>query len=277
MHDHSRWVASLVGAGLVLVGAAPASAQLTFVGTFKNLTHEQTDATTVTPNGGFFNAGASFTNPGDFAAATLTYPGPGSPAGLPLVDPTDFGISPGFPTQAAMDAAYLFGSYVFNFSGGSMGPASETVSYTVDAYTADVPQLAAASFNALLGLSTSLSSLTLNFNSFTPSSNALEAFTFFTIFGSSQTCGFLDPSATSCTIDPRALTPGTTYDWELDFSDRIDHVVGGVDLYTDFDVRTDGAFTTAAIPEASTWTMALLGFAGLGFVARRRMRARAFA
>ena len=121
MHDHSRWVASLVGAGLVLVGAAPASAQLTFVGTFKNLTHEQTDATTVTPNGGFFNAGASFTNPGDFAAATLTYPGPGSPAGLPLVDPTDFGISPGFPTQAAMDAAYPFGSYVFNFSGGSMG------------------------------------------------------------------------------------------------------------------------------------------------------------
>ena len=150
-----------------------------------------------------------------FRDATLDYPGPGSPAALPLVNSTDFGISPGFPTQAAMDAAYPIGSYVFNFSGGSMGPASETVSYTVDASTADVPQLAAASFNALLGLSTSLSSLTLNFNSFTPSSNALEAFTFFTIFGSSQTCGFLDPSATVARSTrgrsrPERLTTGSS-------------------------------------------------------------------
>jgi hypothetical protein len=276
MRHHLRWAGILAGAGILVAGAAPASAQLTDVGIFKNLTHEQTDGTTVTATGGFFNAIGDFTSAGDFGAATLSYPGPGSPENLPLTSPTNFGIGPGFPTQAAMDAAYPFGTYSFSFTGGTMGPASESVNYTADAYTADVPKLEAASFNALLGLSTSLSSLTLNFNAFTPSPLATSAFTFFTIFGSSQNCGFLAPSATSCAIDPRALTPGTTYDWELDFSDRVENFVGGVDLFTNFDVRTDGMFTTASIPESSTWTMALLGFAGLGFVARRRISSRAF-
>ena len=45
--------------------------------------------------------------------------------------------------------------------------------------------------------------------------------------------------------------------------------MGGVLTYTDFDVRTDGSFTTA-VPEPSTWAMALAGLAGLGFAARRR-------
>ena len=98
--------------------------------------------------------------------------------------------------------------------------------------------------------------------------------TFFSIFNSSQGCGFLSPSATSCTIDPQALTADTTYNWELDFSDRVEATVGGVLTYTDFDVRTDGSFTTAAVPEPASWAMLLAGFAGLGFVARRRASVR---
>ncbi|HEX9167840.1 MAG TPA: PEP-CTERM sorting domain-containing protein, partial [Roseiarcus sp.] len=35
------------------------------------------------------------------------------------------------------------------------------------------------------------------------------------------------------------------------------------------------AFAPAAAPEASTWVMMLTGFAGLGFAARRRLRATA--
>jgi hypothetical protein len=190
-----------------------------------------------------------------------------------LTSPTEFGIGPSFPTQAAMDAHYPFGSYTFTVS-GALPTATVTVDYTADAYTADIPQLTATSFNALLGLSTHLSSLTLGFNSFTPSPLATSAFTFFTVFGSTQGCSFLSPSATSCTIDPQALAPSTTYNWELDFSDRVEatQVINGspVLTYTDFDVRTDGSFTTAAVPESSTWAMMLIGFVGLGCLARRR-------
>jgi hypothetical protein len=149
------------------------------------------------------------------------------------------------------------------------------VNYSQDAYTSGIPQLTAASFNALLGLNTGLSSLTLNFNAFTPNALATSAFTFFTIFGSSQGCGFLSPSSTSCTINPQALTPGTTYTWELDFSDRIETSTNlGYFTYTDFDVRTDGVFTTAAsaVPEPSTWALLMVGFAGIGFAASRASR-----
>jgi|ERR1700733_1745380 hypothetical protein len=266
-----------IAAGLLAL-SGQASAQLTQAGTFKNLTNEQTGPTNVSPTDPFFNAFANFTNPGDYSSATLTVNG-GTPQDLPLTSPTSFGIGPGFPDQAAMDAAYPFGTYVLALTAGTQPAISETLNYTADAYTSDTPKLEAASFDALQGLSTSLSSLTLNFNSFTPSGLATSGFTFFSIGGTSQGCGFASPSTTSCTIDPQALSPGTTYSWELDFSDRVETTVDGVLTGTDFDVRTDGSFTTAAAatPEPSTWAMMLLGFVGVGYLGRRRMRVAALA
>ncbi len=261
--------------GLFVVFAAPASAQVTQAGIFKNLGYAQTDANTVSPAGVFFNAQVFFTSLGDYTSATLTDPGPGSPENLPQDTPLSFGNSPGFPNQAAMDAAYPFGTYTIALAAGSQPATSVSFDYLVDAYTADIPKLAATSFNSLLGLSTALSSLTLNFNSFTPSPFATTEFTFFSIFNSTQGCGFLGSSTTSCTIDPQALMPGTTYTWELDFSDAVESTNDdNVLTYTDFDVRTDGSFTTAALatPEVSTWAMALIGFAGLGAAAFRRSR-----
>jgi hypothetical protein len=267
--------AAIVGGLLAVSGQA--SAQLQQAGTFKNLTNEQTGPTTVTSTGAFFNALADFTNPGDYSSASLTVNG-GTPQDLPLSSPTGFGIGPSFPDQASMDAAYPFGTYVIALTGGAQPAISETITYSADAYTSDTPQLAAASFNALQGLSTALSSLTLNFNSFTPSDLTTTPFTFFSIGNSSQGCDFLSPSATSCTIDPQALSPNTTYSWELDFSDRVETTVDGVLTFTDFDVRTDGSFTTAtATPEPSTWAMMLLGFVGIGYLGRRRMRVAALA
>jgi hypothetical protein len=268
----------LIGAALgsFLVLSGQANAQLVSVGIFKNLTNEQTGPVTVAPTGAFFNAGAQFSPAGEYDQASVSYPGPGSPESLPLTTPTTFGNGPSFPNQAAMDAAYPFGTYNFNVSSTS-GPQAQaaSVNYTEDAYTSDIPQLTAASFNALLGLNTGLSSLTLSFNSFTPNSLATDAFTFFTIFRSSQGCAFLSPSSTSCTISPQALTPGTTYTWELDFSDRIETSTNfAYFTYTDFDVRTDGTFTTAAsaVPEPSTWALMMVGFAAIGFAAYRTAR-----
>ena len=264
-------------AGGLLAVSGQSSAQLQQAGTFKNLTNEQTSPTTVSPTGAFFDALAGFSNPGDYSSASLTVNG-GTPQDLPATNSTNFGIGPGFPNQAAMDAAFPFGTYVIALTAGTQPAISETLNYTADAYTSDTPKLDAASFNALQGLSTSLSSLTLNFNPFTPSGLATSAFTFFSIGGTSQGCGFLSPSATSCTIDPQALSPETTYSWELDFSDRIETNVDGVLTFTDFDVRTDGSFTTAtATPEQSTWAMMLVGFVGIGYLGRRRMRVAALA
>ena len=93
---------------------------------------------------------------------------------------------------------------------------------------------------------------------------------FFTVYNSTGavwTDGFLSPSTTSVTIPAGTLTPGTQYTYELDYSDRLD---GGfnedLQSYSDqgFDVRTDGAFSTASVPEPSTWALLGLGFCGLG-------------
>jgi hypothetical protein len=272
----SRQAGLLIAAagGFVLAYAAPAMAQLTDVDIFKNLANEQTGAAIVSPVGAFFDVGGDFLPAGEFDTATMTYPGPGSPLSIPITSPTSLGYgSPLFPTQAAMDAAFPFGAYDITASNSvTMASDSSTIDYTVDAYTSDIPALTAASFGALNGLSTALSSLTLNFNSFTPSLGASFGNTYFTIFGTTQFCGGLAPSATSCTIDPQALLPGTTYTWELDFSDRTTGVdPNGVNQLLGFDVRTDGTFTTA-VPESSTWAMMLLGFAGLGFVGYRKTR-----
>jgi hypothetical protein len=265
---------SLFACGVVaiLAGTSPSNAQLNDAGTFKNLLYNQTGSSTVAFGFAFFNAEALFTNAGDYSSAMVTYPGPGSPDTLTLVSPTEFSEGPSFATQAAMDAAYPFGTYLISLGAGVQPATSVTLDYNLDAYTSDLPQLTAASFNSLHGLSTGLSSLTLNFNSFTPSPDAQFGLTYFTIFGSNQGCAALVNTSTSCTIDPQDLTPGTTYSWELDFSDRIQQTQGGVLTYTNFDVRTDGTFTTAVVPEPSTWAMLLTGFACLGLAAYRGSR-----
>jgi hypothetical protein len=263
--DTLRFVGAAAAVSLAWVVPTQAQ-QLTNAGIFKNLTNEQTGPSTVLATGAFFNAGGIISAPGAFNTATLTYPN--GTNNLPFSSPTNFGNGPGFPTQAAMDAAYPFGSYTITVTNTSTSATdSRTVNYTQDAYTVDVPQMAAASFAALQNLSTSGSSLTLDFNSFTPNGAATSAFSFFTIFNSSQFCSDLSPSATSCTINPSALTPGTAYNWEIDFSDRIEAVVNGALTYTDFDVRTDGAFTTA-VPEPTS--IALLGAGLFGLLLQRR-------
>ena len=260
-----------------LAGVAPSSAQITSGSVYKNLAHEQTGPSTVGFTGAFVNGGATFT--GAFDTGSLSYPGTGSPQAMTLTSPGNFGFGSSFADQAAMDAAYPAGTYTITISssgGPPPSPDSLAMSYSApDPFATAIPALTAASFDALQDLSTSSGPLALSFNSFTPdpATTPGASATFFSIFGTSQDCGgALDPSTTSCTIDPSALTPGTTYTWELDFSDRIvTSPSPGVFGYLGFDVRTDGTFTTA-IPETSTWAMMIVGFAGLGFAGFRASR-----
>ena len=166
-----------------------------------------------------------------------------------------------------MDTAFPFGTYSFQTNTGL----TAALNYLLDAYTSDIPALDAATFNALQGMNPS-QPFTFHFNSFTPSANASSAATFLTVFGSSFGAGGLSPASTSAPMPANTLLPNTTYQYELDFSDRVSgsDPNSGVPTLIGFDVRTDGTFTTGTVPEASS--MVPLAAAFLGFAALRLRR-----
>jgi hypothetical protein len=256
---------------LLFQAAPPLRADLTLIDMFQNLAYTQTSGG-VAFNDTFLNLEASM-NPGDFTSVSVSYPGPASPDSLTLESSTKFGEGPGFPNQAAMDAAYPMGTYLFTATGGTVGFEQASLDYTVDAFTSDIPALTTASFNALQGMNPNLP-FTFDFNSFTPNSNASFGTTYLSVFGSSfSTSG--PPTTTSATMAAGTLLPDTTYEYELDFSDRITGLdpINGVPTLIGFDVRTDGTFTTGAVvPEPAM--MIPLGVALVGLAALRLRRFR---
>jgi hypothetical protein len=161
------------------------------------------------------------------------------------------------------------GTYLFTATGGTVGFEQASLDYSVDAFTSDIPALTTATFNALQGMNPG-QPFTFDFNSFTPSTNATFGATYLTVFGSTFSVGGLSPTATSATMAAGTLLPDTTYEYELDFSDRITGTdpINGVPTLIGFDVRTDGTFTTGAVvPEPAM--MIPLGVALLGLAALR--------
>ena len=111
----------------------------------------------------------------------------------------------------------------------------------------------------------------------TPDANAI----FFSIVDTSNMtvfdAGLLPTTTTSVTIPAGQLLPGQSYRFDLLFDDRIvTHIAvpgdESVPLTQFYDTHTGGTFSTAAgaVPEPSTWAMLLLGFIGLGVMARPR-------
>ncbi len=222
----------------------------------KNLAYSQTsNGVSASPVDAFFD---SFLDqvPQSFATAMLTDPGASSPLTYGLDGlATQFSLGQTFATQAEMDAAFPFGSYVGTAAQGANGAtATASIQYTQDVYSEDVPAFTPASFNALQGFDPT-QPITVNFNSFiaNPASTLAEDATFFTIFGPpgvvfSQVLPY-PSTTTSVTIPANTLVGNTQYTVELDFSDRI--VAGNAPVTTQlFDVRTDIAATTAAPPVA---------------------------
>ena len=260
--------------------ATPAFAgNIGLVDLFKNQDYIQTSgAAPTTPTGFFADVELTSVNPGDFDDVMVTFPGPASPVDIPQVSPTFFSYGPGFATQADMDAAIPTGDYDYTGTNSSTSDSeTATLNYTGDAFTSAIPALNAATWNALNGLDPSMA-LTLGFNSFTPAANANQAFTFFTISDASGavfTGGFLDPSTMSLLLPANKLMANTTYNFELDFSDRqngSDPVSGDFTLIGS-DVRDDGTFTTGAIapatPEPGTLLLLGSGIFALGLARRR--------
>lgn len=243
---------------------------------YDNISYDQTsNSAPTTPAGYFFSIGLYFNTAGDYTAGTATYPGSGSPQTLPApAGSTQFNYDSAlYPTMAALHVAYPFGKYVITGSGGSVGAATAYINYKHDYFTKAIPYL--TNFSALNGLNPA-ANFNVDFNSFTPNSHVTLGYTFLTITDVSTgvavvTDDFLKPTTTSALIAAGTLLPDTTYDYELDFSDRLNGYNYGSGSFTvqGFDLRTDGSFTTGETPLPSTWFLMLSGIAGLGFVGLR--------
>lgn len=277
----SRRVIHAIGlavAGLV-AGAGVARAQVTEADVGVNKTFEQTLGG-VDSTGGFFSGRAFVNSASDFAGGTLTYGGSGSPQTLSYV-PADgaWEYAIGHASFSDLQTAFPTGGYRFDLTGGAMGPATVALNYDGDAYS-NVPEFSAASFAALQALNSD-DPITLDFNAMDVSPNATPGANtiVFSITDSSNATVFneaFSPTDTSVTLPAFLLSPRQSYSFDLLFDDRITANDGGILLTQFYDTHTDGSiFTTAAIPEPSTWAMLLIGFAGLGFGGYRKARKRA--
>jgi hypothetical protein len=257
----------------ITIAATPALAD-TITGTiFNNIVYEQTsNSPPAGPPTNFFSIGANENTAGDYTSASATYPGTGSPQNLPPLGSAAFNFNSGlFSNQADLHTAYPFGFYTVTATNGAIST-SAFINYTANLFTNSVPFV--TNFSSLAGLDPT-KNFTVDYNSFTPAVGSSEGFTFFTIFGAFD-AGFQSNTTTSSLVPANTLAPNTTYEFQLDYSDRLH---GGPDdngNFTEqgFDVRTLGFFTTGvgAVPEPSTWAMMILGFAGVGVMAYRRRR-----
>jgi hypothetical protein len=244
---------------------------------FKTGTFQQTSSSAPSAANGFFwDARLFLNNPGDFDSVTLTYPGAGSPTTLALTNPTTFDKSSSFGTQAAMDAAFPFGTYTFTAMKSGTGATSTlSTSYSQDAYPLSIPSLTTTSWNALQGLRPSQAQ-SISFAPFTPSGSADESFVFFSIFdsGNNRVFGqdFLAASTTSVLLPANTLNFQSTYTFDLIYSDRI---VPGLNPRHDlgFDYLTLGTFRTSAVPEPGAVAVMVVGVSTLS-VATVCLRAR---
>jgi hypothetical protein len=223
--------------------------------------------------------GVYFNTAGDYTAGTVHYPGPGSPQSLPApAGSTQFDYQSSlYSSMSALHAAYPFGHYRITASGGSSGKETARINYTHDYFTHTIPYL--TNFSSLNGLNPA-QNFTADFNSFTPNSHVTEGFTFLTIYDASTDAvvfsdQFLDPSSTDALILADTLLPDTTYDYELDFSDRLNGYNRKHETFTvqGFDLRTDGSFTTGAeTPLPATLPLFASGIGALGLFGWRRKR-----
>lgn len=145
-----RWGVIALGMASAMFGVSTADAGISFVDLFRSGSYTQTgDGNSLADGGFFFDALLHSTDPGEFASATLTYPGSGSPATLSIpLDPfVLIYASSIYGTQAAMDADFPTGDYVFD-----AGAFSTTVTYAGDDYPQSLPYLTGTDYSDLQGM-----------------------------------------------------------------------------------------------------------------------------
>ena len=231
-------------------------------------------------NGSFFSTSVVANGTVLFSNASVSYSGPASPLGLPSTDGTTYGFqSTSYPTKADMDADFPHGAYVF-----SLQPIDPTASPSMTSLTvgaehyapSGAPFLTGASYTALQGMDAT-KSINLGFSAFTTDASASESFVFLTVYDySSNNWAFISPALSATTTDmtlpANLLTPGHSYAYELDYSSRIQVATANTDFagQIGYEMRTQGFFVTAAVPEPETYAMLLAGLGLIAAIGRRR-------
>lgn len=265
----------LIGAALAALAlGGSAQAAVTEIDIGINPTYEQTGPTTIVSTGGFFSARADLASASDFDGGSLTYPGPGSPATLtPASGPILTYAPPSYATLSALNTAFPTGTYTFEATNSSTAATQvNSLDYLVSA-DSNMPMLTAASYQSLDTLS---AGGTISFNTMVENPNANYAEIFLSIYDSSSNSVYststFDLSADAFTIPAGLLASGQSYTLDLLFDDRITGFDGSVPTTIFFDTHTGVSFSTA-VPEPSTWALALGGLAAAGAMIRRRRTA----
>jgi hypothetical protein len=256
---------------------APAEAGLTFANMFRTNSYFQYgNGNSLNSQGSYLTFGLEYETTGEFDSAQVTYPGAGSPTALSPAGPNEFFYgSGGFADQAAMDAAYPFGTYKYDAS-GTGGPASTQYEYAADAYPQSIPYLKNGSWLVLQGATPS-AAIPVEFSPYIPTPGVTEAYLFFTIFDHTlgttvYSANFLPSNVTSLLIPANTLAAYHDFSYELIFSDRVALDAPG-SLFAaqiGYDYRTRGDFST--VPEPSTLVLALAVLAPLAAAIRRKLR-----
>ena len=276
-------IAALAAAGLVgFMGAA--NAQLHDFDVGINQSFNQTSDTTADMEQAFFSSRAMFTNSNDYTApGTLTIPGGGTRSLTDLGNPAELAFQQTFINGSSSlsdaQAVYNTGTYQFDLPAGNKPEASGQMSYDGDAF----PNTPLVTNLSTLQSLNAADSATFDLNGMMVSPNATpdENFIFFYIYNASTNAPvfseiFLAPTTSDIVVNGGILAAGTSYYFNLVYDDRIVGTTGGdtpVRTTQFYDIGTTGFFATggsAPVPEPSTWAMLVVGFAGLGFMVRRR-------
>jgi hypothetical protein len=259
-----------------------ALAQISYVDMFRSDEYLQTaNGNSLSTVGSFFTTDLYAVNPNAYTSATLVpppgIPPQGNPTLLPGSDAYTYTYqTPYFANQAAMDAAYPTGQYVYSVSN-----ASTSLTYSApDYYPTSLPYLTGTNYSALQGMD-ARSAFTFQFSPFTTGSlpGGSNSYIFLTIFDQTTNAfvynqDFFPSSTTSLTLPADTLKNGDTYEAQLIYSNYTYVATPNTAFQSEigFDVRSDAIFTpkAAAVPEPAAIVLFAPACGFLVWVASRR-------
>jgi hypothetical protein len=277
-HRSLAWLSTLLAAlSLATVHVAPADAAVTYFRWFKTANYIQTSVVQPLTPHYYGDVDVIFDNPLDLTGGTVTSSSSFSPMHLSKSSPTFANYEMTFTFLAGLDVNFPnSSSYSYNIIGGLLGNQSASLTPPPsDLFPTAVPFLTGTGYEDLQGMNSSVP-LSLTWSGFTPVAGINTPLIFLDITrvsdGQVQFERRGDNTLNSVLIPAQTLAPGTTYDLDLVYDNRIDTAGAGFTNATSeiaFDTRTDVTFTTSATPEPSTAALLVIGCVVV-LIARRR-------